>query len=255
VLRVSIHRLLRKTTPVVTPAKAGVQKTPKTLDSCFRRNDPSGKDFFAHPEGLKMEFWEIYDQFYGKVRKFILALVKDEWVADDLIQETFLRIQNNLENLRDPSKLSSWIFRIAYNLCQDHFRQLKKSCKEERIDQEGMEDFRESLVQKGPSIEKELEQRQMGECVQNQINLLPESLRTVVLLFDIMGFSHQEIADILGITIKNVKVRLHRARKKLKVILEEKCTFEKDERNVLVCLPVREGPIEEKSENGSGKCK
>ena len=202
-----------------------------------------------------MEFWEIYDQFYGKVRKFILALVKDEWVADDLIQETFLRIQNNLKSLKDSSKLSSWIFRIAYNLCQDHFRQLKRSRKEERIDQEEMEDLKEALVQRGPDIQKELEQRQMGECVQNQIDLLSESLRTVVLLFDIMEFGHQEIADILGVTVENVKVRLHRARKKLKAILEEKCTFEKDERNVLVCLPVEEELREEKSGKTSGKCK
>ena len=193
-----------------------------------------------------MEFWDIYDQYYTKVRKFILTLVKDEWMADDLIQETFLKIQNNLEDLKDPSKLSSWIFRIAYNLCQDHFRQLKRSRKETRIDQEGMEDFKESLIQKGPDIQKELEQRQMGKCVQDQINLLPESMRTVLLLFDIMEFNHQEIADILGITVKNVKVRLHRARKKLKPILEEKCAFERDERNVLVCLPVEEGLKDQK---------
>jgi RNA polymerase sigma-70 factor (ECF subfamily) len=187
-----------------------------------------------------MEFWSIYDQYYAKVRKFILALVKDEWVADDLIQETFLKIQNNLKNLKDPSKLSSWIFRIAYNLCQDHFRQLKFARKEERIDHEGMEEFKETLIQKELDIQKELEQRQMGECVQNQINLLPESLRTVLVLSDIMEFSHQEIADISGITVKNVKVRLHRARKKLKSILEERCSFERDERNVLVCTPASE---------------
>jgi RNA polymerase sigma-70 factor (ECF subfamily) len=184
-----------------------------------------------------MAFWDIYDQYYVKVRRFILTLVKDEWVADDLIQETFLKIQNNLKALKDPSKLSSWIFRIAYNLCQDHFRQLKRLRKEERIDQEEMEDFKEALVQKGPDIQKELEQRQMGECVQNQINLLPETPRTVLILFDIMEFSHQEIADILGITVKNAKVRLHRARKRLKTILEEKCAFERDERNVLICIP------------------
>jgi RNA polymerase sigma-70 factor (ECF subfamily) len=188
-----------------------------------------------------MEFWAIYDQYYTKVRKFILALVKDEWVADDLIQETFLKIEKNLRSLKDSSKLSSWIFRIAYNLCQDHFRQLKLSRKEERIDEEGMEEFKEALIQKELDIQKELEQRQMGECVQNQINLLPESLRTVLVLFDIMEFNHQEIADILGITVKNVKVRLHRARKRLKTILEEKCTFERDERNVLVCIPASEG--------------
>jgi RNA polymerase sigma-70 factor (ECF subfamily) len=198
-----------------------------------------------------MEFWDIYHQYYGKVRKFILTLVKDEWVADDLIQETFLRIQNNLESLKDLSKLSSWIFRMAYNLCQDHFRQLKRSRKEERIDQEEMEGFKEALVQKGADIQKQLEQRQMGECVQNQIHLLPEPLRAVLLLFDIMEFSHQEIADTLGITIENVKVRLHRARKKLKTILEEKCVFEKDERNVLVCTPIdRRSKVKKEEKNG-----
>ena len=67
-----------------------------------------------------MEFLEIYDQFYQRVRKFILASVRDESFADDLIQETFLRIQENLDSVRDPAKISSWIFRIAYHLCQDH---------------------------------------------------------------------------------------------------------------------------------------
>jgi len=184
-----------------------------------------------------MEYWEIYDQYYVRVRKFILALVKDEWAADDLIQETFLKIQNYLKNLKDPSKLSSWIFRIAYNLCQDHFRRSKRSNKEESIGQEEREDLSEAFIQKELDIQKRLEQQQMGECVQNQVDLLPHSLRTVLILFDIMEFSHQEIANILGITVQNVKVRLHRARGKLKVILEEKCTFETDERNVLVCEP------------------
>jgi RNA polymerase sigma-70 factor, ECF subfamily len=201
-----------------------------------------------------MEFWEIYDQYYAKVRRFILALVKDEWVADDLIQETFIRVQQNVESLRDPSKLSSWIFRIAYNLCQDHFRESETSRREESIDQEEGEGLKETLIQEGRDIQKELEQGQMGECVQDQISLLPESLRTVLLLFAIMEFSHQEIADILGITAKNVKVRLHRARKRLKPILQEKCSFERDERNVLVCLPIGEAPIEEKSGNGPRRC-
>ncbi len=188
-----------------------------------------------------MEFWDLYDQYYVRVRKFILSLVRDEWVADDLIQETFLRIQTNLKSLKDPSKLSSWIFRIAYNLCQDHFRQLKISRKEERIDQEETEDFKEALMQGGPGIQKELEQRQMGECVQSYIHLLPEPLLVVLILFDTMDFNQQEIADTLGVTIENVKVRLHRARKKLRTILEEKCAFERDERNVLVCTPASEG--------------
>ena len=78
----------------------------------------------------------------------------------------------------------------------------------------------------------------MSRCVQDQLHLLPEAQRSVILFADVMDFSHQEIANILGLTVENVKVRLHRARKKFKAILEEKCTFEVDERNVLVCDPV-----------------
>lgn len=180
-----------------------------------------------------MDSWEIHDQYYGKVRKFILTYVKDEWVADDLIQETFARTQENLKSLKKPSKLSSWIYRIAYNLCQDHFRNIKKSSSKQSAIQEKIQDFKDVLV------EKKLEQGQMGQCVQDQMDLLPEPLRIVLVLFEIMELSHREISEILGITVENVKVRLHRARKKLKSILEEKCTFEKDERNVLVCDPVQ----------------
>jgi len=51
--------------------------------------------------------------------------------------------------------------------------------------------------------------------------------------------SHREIAEVLDITVDNVKVRLHRGRKKLKVLLEEKCTFETDERSTLICEPIK----------------
>jgi len=178
-----------------------------------------------------MDFWEIHDQYYPRVKGFILGLVRNESLADDLVQETFIRIQQNQDRLRDPSKMSSWIFRIAYNLCQDHFRKRKESS----LDENGIKGKTDDSEEVG--IEKEMEQRQMGQCVQDKINLLPEPLRAVIILFDTMDLSHQEIAESLGITVENVKVRLLRARKKLKAILEEECTFEVDERNVLVCEP------------------
>ncbi len=178
-----------------------------------------------------MDFFEVYDHFYDRVRRYILVTVKDEWVADDLVQETFVRVQKNLDGLRDSSKLSSWLFGIAHNLCMDHFRRLKSSEKKELLDVNAMEIPEEVLIQ------KELEQHEMGKCVQDQMDLLPESLRTVLILFDTMDFSHEEIAEVLGISVENAKVRLHRARKKLRSILEEKCTFELDDRNVLTCEP------------------
>jgi len=177
-----------------------------------------------------MDLLGIHDQYYHRVRKFILASVRNESVTDDLVQETFKKIQENLDSVRDPEKMSSWIFCIAHRLCQDHFRTRKKSSTHEEI-QDGLVAIQETPVQKN------LEQKEMSQCVQDQLSLLPESQRSVILLYDVMEFSHQEIAEILGLTVENVKTRLHRARKKLKAILEEKCTFEVDERNVLVCEP------------------
>jgi len=179
-----------------------------------------------------MDFWDIYHKHYERVKKFIFALVKDEWVADDLIQETFIKVQKNLNQLREESKISSWIFRIAYNLCQDHFRKMSQSSKSDQV----LVEKREILA--APLFQKEFEQHQMGECIQDKIRLLPESYQTVLILYDLMEFSHQEIAEIVDTSVENVKVRLHRARKKLKTILEQNCRFEVDERNVLICDPV-----------------
>ncbi len=181
-----------------------------------------------------MDLFAIHDQYYHRVRKFILATVKNESVADDLTQETFIRIQENLKTVREPEKISSWIFRIAYHLCQDHFRTLKKSSAQEEIP-DGLVHLEETPIQ------KQMEQEEMSRCVQNQLTFLPESMRSVLTFADVMDFTHQEIADILGLTVENVKVRVHRARKKFKEILEERCTFEVDERNVLVCEPVGRG--------------
>jgi DNA-directed RNA polymerase specialized sigma24 family protein len=71
-----------------------------------------------------MEFWATYHQDKARVRKFIFALVKDEWPSDDLIQEALIRVQKSLNQVREKSKLSPWVFRIANNLCQDHFRRM-----------------------------------------------------------------------------------------------------------------------------------
>ena len=180
-----------------------------------------------------MELLEIYDDYYDRLKKFIRRLVKDEWVAEDLVQETFIRVKKNMDTVRNPSKLSSWVFRIAYNLCLDHFKSRKKDESESGNVESLPNPFMEMPVQ------KELEQLQMGACVQEQIDLLPEPQRIVLILYDLLGFHHDEIADILDITKENAKVRLHRARKGLKSILEQKCTFELDERNVLVCEPVK----------------
>ena len=179
-----------------------------------------------------MDSYDIYEQYYQRVKRFILSSVRDEWVADDLTQETFIRVQKNLETVQDPSKIASWIFRIAYNLCQDYFRRQKRILSNECEFNETTGGLQEAIAQ------KKLEQCEMNGCIQKVVGILPEPLRIVITLFDMAELSHREIAEILETTVDNVKVRLHRARKKLKVLLEERCAFEVDERNVLICAPL-----------------
>ncbi len=179
-----------------------------------------------------MHLTEIYDQYYQKVRRFILHMVRNDWVADDLVQETFIRVNNNLPDLRDPAKLQAWIFRIAHNICRDYFREQGKFANQ------GREEVSGDVLPSGESTsQKKLEQGQMRSCVFGLVNRLPESLRSVLILADVSEFNQKEIAEILGISLENVKIRLHRGRKKLKALLEEHCVFEVDERNVLTCQP------------------
>lgn len=180
-------------------------------------------------------FYQIWDRHYSRVRHFIAATVKNDPAVDDLVQETFIRAHQHRDSLKDPAKTGSWLFRIAYNLCRDHFR----ACKAQPP---AAETAAEPLEPADPfSLELDLERRQMSACVQNQMMQLGQNERTVLFLVDVAGFSYQDIGDILGIGLDNVKVRLHRARRKLKALLEKNCVFEKDARNVLVCLPVADG--------------
>jgi len=176
-------------------------------------------------------FYEIYDRHYSRVRGFIAATVKGDPAVDDLAQETFIRAHQNRESLKDPARFTPWLFRIAYNLCRDHFRSLK--ARQETNAEDETTEPADPL-----SLELDLERRQMSTCVQNQMMLLGEKERTILFLVDVAGFSYRDVGRILGIGLENVKVRLHRARRNLKALLEQNCVFEKDERNVLVCLPV-----------------
>lgn len=183
-----------------------------------------------------MDFYSIYERYHSRVRSFILKIVRDEWSADDLVQETFTRVITHKNELRDSNSLSTWIFRIAYNLCQDYFRSPATRNLETNKDPE--------IAKPGivPSHQG-MEQSEMSTCVQTHMQRLSEPLLAVMILYDMFGFKQTEIASIIGISLANVKVRLHRARNKLCEILKIECAFEKDQRGILTCVPKEDGAI------------
>jgi RNA polymerase sigma-70 factor, ECF subfamily len=178
-----------------------------------------------------MNFWELYDRYYSRVRGYATSMLRDPAASDDVVQETFIRAQASLDALREPERVPAWLFRVAHNLCIDHLRASRSS----RIDPSADPDAAGSC--NDTSVQRDLERGEMSACVRAKIDRLPESHRAVILLYDIQGLSHQEIADVLGIEVGAVKVRLHRARKKLRAVLEDGCSFNRDDRDVLVCDP------------------
>ncbi len=161
-----------------------------------------------------MDFYEVYEQHYDRVRKFILASVKNRWVADHLVHETFLRVLQNFSKVRDQAELTSWILGIAANLRQDYLRNPNRK-------PIPFQDYQGRELPSESSLEKEIEQYQTSLLVQDLIKLLPEPMRQVSFLCDIKGESHQETAEILGISLDDVKVRLQQARKQLKALYSE----------------------------------
>jgi RNA polymerase sigma-70 factor (ECF subfamily) len=190
----------------------------------------------------EVEFNKIHDAFRPKILRYLTSVVgrRD---AEDLAQEVFVKVNQALGTFRGESQLSTWIYRIATNTAIDKLRSPsfqqrgQKSLSEESI-AEGEIDIADKDAwagEKKPSLETSLIRREMNACIRGIVENLPENFRMVVVLSELEGFKDDEIAEILGVRIHAAKVRLHRARARLKKELETQCNFYRDERNEFAC--------------------
>lgn len=180
-------------------------------------------------------FADVYREFEHPVHSYLLHLTQDPVKAEDLAQETFIRIFDKLKTFRGEASLHTWIYRIATNVSIDCFR--GKAARQDKVNQsfEALEE--EWQDQDTPTPEHQIEQSEMSHCVQQFILRLPLPYRTVVVLHDLQGLKIQDIADVLECSVDTVKIRLHRARKKIREFLHAGCELDHDERDVLVCEP------------------
>jgi RNA polymerase sigma-70 factor, ECF subfamily len=190
----------------------------------------------------ELDFQKIYGTFQPKIHRYLTRLVGEN-EAEDLTQEVFVKVRQGLRNFRGKSQLSTWIYRIATNAGLDRLR----SSSFQRMVQEslsndsviegeiGIEDKDVWTGEKTPSVEQELIRKEMNECIRNFIEKLPENYRTILVLSELEGLKNHEIAKILRVSLDTVKIRLHRARAKLKEELQTHCSFYHDERNELAC--------------------
>lgn len=176
----------------------------------------------------------FFEKNYNRVYAYVWSMVRDANEAEDLTQETFLRAHRERETLKDPKALLSWLYCIATHVSLDWLRKRAKTAiRESRA---GLDDI-DPPDPGTPSMQQVLEQEQMSACVNRFLVGIPDTYRAVIILHDTHGLTGPEIASTLGLPLATVKIRLHRARLRLKAVLEAGCQFSCDPRGVLVCTP------------------
>ncbi len=176
----------------------------------------------------------FFEANYDRILRYVQSMVHEAAEAEDLTQETFLRAYRERESLRESGALTAWLYRIATHAALDRLRQrARRSPREADVDVAEIELPDRNAV----SLQQGIEQGEMSACVQEYLVALPDGYRSVILLHDMEELTGSQIAELLGLPLATVKIRLHRARRRLQAALHAGCDFSCDERNVLVCEP------------------
>ena len=182
------------------------------------------RDLLAGVEGA---FDRFVDFFRARLFKYTMFVCRQREDAEEIAQETLLRVFQNLNQLKDPERVKPWIFRIARNACLMKRRKSVFAPERELSLDEFMPNSTHIDGQKKIEIadwssvpEDQAMQAELHEALDKAIAELPEIYKTVVLLRDMEGLNTEETAEILEITTDTVKTRLHRGRLALRKDLD-----------------------------------
>jgi len=182
-------------------------------------SDLSDQDVVALARlGREDAYGELLRRFQRPVHKMIYHMVHDHALAEDLTQETFVKLLDELDKYRPELKLSSWIFKIANNIAIDHFRleRLETVPLDDAPDDSTPRKVRGGATPITVLSDSTPEARALGPAIHEAIAQLKEQYRQCVMLRDIEGRSYEDIAEILNLPVGTVASYIHRARALLK---------------------------------------
>jgi RNA polymerase sigma-70 factor (ECF subfamily) len=164
---------------------------------------------------------ELLRRYQRPVFSLIYRMVRDRELAEDLSQETFVKVLNALDRYRPEYKFSSWVFKIANNAAIDHLRrkELDTLSLEGGPDATTPERVEATALQLGDSTESpldELEARELGSTIERAIGKLRPEYRSCIMLRHVEGRPYDEIAVMLDLPLGTVKTYIHRARAELR---------------------------------------
>jgi len=174
-------------------------------------------------------FADLAERLTPDLRRYLLRYVGDPSTAEDLLQETLVRIDRGLPAFEGRSTIGTWAFSIATRVGADYLRQPEHRVAIVDVDEA------DGLADSAELVEDRLVIDEMSSCVRSVIDSLPEDYRAPLVLHDLQGLTAEETANACGITIANAKIRIHRGRSRLKAALNDACTFYRNRDDVLRC--------------------
>jgi len=175
----------------------------------------------------------LFEAHRDRIYRYVLHLVHDRAEAEDVTQETFLRAHRFRGTIRDPGAVRSWLYQIATHVCLDRLRQ-----RQPQISLEGEEGAHaESIASVSPSALEAAERKETSQCVQRCLQFLPDHYRAVLLMHEVYSLTAAEIASLMAENRTAVKMRLHRARRMLEMVMECGCAVSDDACGLPVCQP------------------
>lgn len=170
----------------------------------------------------------VYLEYEAKLRGFVLKRVRDKDEANDILQQLYVKLYKNCEQLPEVRNLNAWLYQIARNAVYDYYREQGRS-----IPIEDESRLEEQFVQDAPQQESE-------SLVLPLINMLPPEYAEPLRLSEIEGISQKEIAERLGMSYSGAKSRVQRGREKLRELFLECCHLELDRKGALVSAAAKE---------------
>ncbi len=179
--------------------------TEKEAIDLLRNGDPAGFEF-------------LYHAHKRRVYNLCLRLAGNQAVAEELMQESFLLVFRRINTFRGDSAFTTWLHRVTMNVAFMYIRQQRSRLTPQvSLEETGPDD---SLYERVGADDSVLSQSIDRITLENAIRELPPGYRIVLVLHDIEGYEHQEIADLLNCSIGNTKSQLHKARLKLRGLLK-----------------------------------
>ena len=153
----------------------------------------------------------LFRRWSGPLLRYLERMVRDQAVAEELVQEAFIRVHKARERYRPDARFSTWLYRIATNLALNELRRPRRRAVHRSTDEDGAP----PLADAGPGSDDVVDARRRGAAALQALGELPEKQRAALCLAAVEGLSYAEVAEALDVTEKAVKSLVHRARSSL----------------------------------------